>query len=354
MAVIDLSKFQFNGEEIRAINELVYERVITSPYFGYIHTIVPGIEFDKEIGFITGAGLVGLADPGCKSETQPWTINTRSLKWAPKRWEIFVEECATQLENTAAQYVLRQGVNYYDLTNTDYMNIVAEVLESAIYDFLWRVVWFSDTEAANVGTGDGVITAGTDVAFFNLIDGLFKQLDEQVTLNPAQGVTIAANSQNTKALQDSSLTPQLAYEAISNAYYALPLGARNSGQLQILVTRSVANKYEQYLSSVGSNELQYRNVVDGIARLYFNGVEVIPVDHWDMNIRQYMDLGATWYKPHRIVVVSKQNTMVGMPTEGGFRQADIWYERKDKTNYIRVNDAIDAKFGNPALIVYAS
>lgn len=351
---IDFSKFSFAGEQITAINEMVYERLRLSPDFGYIHTIVPGVEFDQEVGFITGSGLVGLADTGCDSQTQDWKINTRSLKWEPKKWEVFVKECATELENTAAQYVLRTGKRYYDLVDTDYMEIVAEVLLDAIYDFLWRTVWFGDTDAANVGTGDGVITAGVNTAYFSLLDGYFKQLEENITANPTLSVAIAANNEATKALQDSALTPEMAYNAISAAYYALPFGARRSADMAILVTDSIAVKYQQYLSSVGANESMYRNVVDGIPRLYFGGVEIVAVSHWDNIIRNYMDLGATWYKPHRIVVASKTNLLVGMPTENGFRDMDIWYDRKDKNNYIRVNDRLDAKIANPAIVVYGN
>lgn len=358
MALIDFSKFTFTNEQIRAINEIAYEEVIASPFFGYIHTIVTGIEFDKEVGFLTGSGKVGVADPGCGSNPQDWAINTRSLKWEPKRWEIFVSECATQLEGTAAQYVLRKNIRYYDLVGTDYMNIVSEVLINAIYNFLWRVVWFGDTNASAVGSGSGseLLTNATtsDPKYFTLLDGFFKQLETQVTTNPAQLVAIPANAETTKALQDSALTPQMAYDTIAAVYYAMPAKARRSQEeMQILVTSSIADKYQQYLSSVNANERMYRNVVDGMPRLYFNGIEVVRVEHWDDIIREDFDLGATWYKPHRVVAASKRNLLVGMPTERGFEQLDVWYERKDKYNYIRANDALDAKIANPAWVVLA-
>ncbi|MCD8293684.1 MAG: hypothetical protein LUE27_00345, partial [Clostridia bacterium] len=159
MAALDLTNFTFTAEQIRDINELVFDEILHAPDLNAIHTLYTGIEYDKEIGFISGAGLVGKKAQGCDPETQDWNINTRKVTWTPKGWEIYLDECASDLENTAALYCMNKGTRIDDLTDTDYMAIYVQVLTDAVKDAMYRMVWFGDTAAANVDAG-GQITNG--------------------------------------------------------------------------------------------------------------------------------------------------------------------------------------------------
>ena len=71
-SILDFSKFTFSAEQIRDINELVYEQVLHAPDLDYLHTMFPGIVYDKEIGFVTSSGLVGMKGQGCDPTPQDW------------------------------------------------------------------------------------------------------------------------------------------------------------------------------------------------------------------------------------------------------------------------------------------
>jgi len=146
----DLAKFAFSAEQIRDINELVYEGIERLPELSAIHQFYRGIIYDKEVGFITGGGLVGKKGQGCDPQTQDWRVSTRKVLWQPKEWEIFLDECAEDLKNTMVLYAMNQGTRVDDLTDTDYMAIVVEVLIGAVYKFMYRLIWMSDTDADNV------------------------------------------------------------------------------------------------------------------------------------------------------------------------------------------------------------
>ena len=60
-----MANFTFSAEQIRDINELVYEGIERLPELSAIHQFYPGIIYDKEVGFITGGGLVGKKGQGC-------------------------------------------------------------------------------------------------------------------------------------------------------------------------------------------------------------------------------------------------------------------------------------------------
>lgn len=157
-AKLDFSKFTFSAEQIRDLKDLIYDEVIKSKELNTLYTVFEDVVYDKEVGFITKGGLVGIPRQKCGGDPQPFNIGTRMVKWEPKSWEVFLEDCADDLENTAAVYCQKKGVNMSDLTDTDYMAIILEMLIAAILEFVHRTVWFAD-ENITVATSEDVPTA---------------------------------------------------------------------------------------------------------------------------------------------------------------------------------------------------
>ena len=427
----DFSQFSFTAEQIRDINELVYEGIMKLPEIAEIHQLWPNIIYDKEVGFITGGGLVGKAGQGCDPTPQDWTISTRKVLWQPKSWEIFLSECAKDLEATMVVYAMNRGTRVDDLTDTDFMAIVVEVLTGAVYKAMYRIIWLNDTDANDVdfekvptaavseqtagqaisgtvyegvtattagavkcaksdktvvflagsaatGTASadkvyytkdtdnkteindgGTYTHDIDLDYFNIIDGLFKQLRAAVTADANLGITIAANSQTSKASQMSYMTPERAYTLLSDMWYKAPIKLRQmkndtneSNRPRFLVTQSIADAYEQYLLGKGISET-YVNLIDGVKALSFLGVPVIAMPVWDEMVQSYQDLRDTFFKPHRAVLTSKSVIAVGFGSDQLYGQFDIWYDKTSRKNYMLVKDKIDAKLANPAHLIYA-
>lgn len=423
--MISFSAFTFTAEQIRNINELVYEGIAKLPELSELHTMYDGIVYDKEIGFLTGGGLVGKAAQGCNPTPQDWSVGSRKVTWTPKSWEIFLDECASDLENTMVVYAMNKGTRVDDLTDTDYMAIVVEVLIDAIKEMFYRLIWFGDTDADNVdwneypkaaateqtagsaivgtvylgvtkttagavkcaladgtivylngeaATGNaaegktyyskdtahpvtinegGNLTTGVDEDYFNILDGLFKQLRAIVALDANVKVTIAANAQTSKAEQLAYLTPERAYNLLSDMWYKADIKLRQrKSECRFYVTQSIADKYEQYLVGKGI-ESTYSNLVDGVPALKFNGVPVIPMPMWDANIQSYFDLGDTYDAPHRALLTLKSVIAVGTPSTKAFDEVDVWYDKTSRKNYILCKDKLDAKILSDKMLIYA-
>lgn len=428
----DLAKFAFSAEQIRDINELVYEGIERLPELSAIHQFYRGIIYDKEVGFITGGGLVGKKGQGCDPQTQDWRVSTRKVLWQPKEWEIFLDECADDLKNTMVLYAMNQGTRVDDLTDTDYMAIVVEVLIGAVYKFMYRLIWMSDTDAEEVDYNDyplaaateqtagsalqgtvylavpkttegavkcalangtiiylsgtaasgnaeadktyyskdtdnpvtvnegGYITEDVDPEYFDIIDGLFKQLRGLVAEDNTRGVTITANSKTSKADQMGEMTADRAYALLSDMWYKAPIKLRQmkadtnvDNRPKFLVTQSIADAYEQYLIGKGIDRT-YVNLVEGVQVLSFLGVPVVPMAIWDEMIQAYNDLGDTYFKPHRALLTTKSVLAVGTPNgEREFGEFDIWYDKTSRKNYILLKDKLDAKIANPDHFIYA-
>lgn len=348
-AILDFSKFSFGVEEIRAVKELVYDEIIESPEISLLCTIYPGIVYDKEIGFIGKGGLVGVAHQGCNPAKQDWNIGTRVVKWEPKAWEILLVQCANDLEATAAVYSRRNGIEMYDFTSTDYINIVVEVLAQSIKEFIIRVVWFSNTTAENVTDG-GQITDGVDVKYFTLINGLFRQMEVQYTSNPSQRVAIAENAAATAAEQ--ALLPANIQGYLQSIVFGASMILRQQSNGVILCTQSFYDAYAKSLQGIAL-ESMLTNLTDGIKTLSFNGVPLFPIPIWDVIIASYFNTGTKLVNPHRAVYTTKDALAVGVDAEGSFGDVEVWYNRDTREVKIESMGKVDAKILNPELFQIA-
>ena len=343
MALINTSVFNFSAEEIRDINELILEEILQAPELSVLHTIYPGVVTNKYIGFLGEGDIVGLPAQGCDPTPQQWKIEGEQKLWEPKRWEVFLTECWADLESTMAIYAMNKGVDIGDLSNTDYMAVVVDILSKAIKKMIWRFCWFGDKDAANYnGSPAGIITDSVNTDYFQLIDGFWKQLQAVAPSGNKQRVTIGANAAATQDLQYSTLTGQMAYETLSKLHLAAPVVLRSQPDLMFACTQSMVDGYMQYLEGKDI-ECTYVNLTEGVKALNFRGIPVVAFPIWDEMIQSYENNGASLNNPHRAVLTTKSNLAIGVAENSVLDEIKVWYEPKEDRCYMRSRDSIDAK-----------
>jgi hypothetical protein len=354
-AIIDIEKFSFHGEEVKAISEMVFDEVVKAPELSFIHTIHPNIVVDKEIGFIGAGGLVGKASNGCNPIPHSFSIPTRLVKWEPKDWEILIHACWSELKNTAAAYSLKSGTLIADFTSTDYMQIVITVLTEAMKKFVLRVLWFGDEDAENYvpahdlePASGGEITEGVDVGYFTLLNGFWKQIALQYTAQSSQRVTIAENAGATEAAQ--KMVPANVQGYLSKLKYGAPVTLRSQSGLMYICTQSVYDAYEQSLSGIAL-ESMYRNLVDGQKTLAYSGIPLVPIPIWDELIAAYFKVGDKLVNPNRVLLTTKEVLGVGVDDESSFGNIDIWYDKDTRKVKMEGMGILDAKLTNPAMLM---
>ncbi len=343
---LDLSQFNFQGELLTSLAELAYEDLIKAPDVGDLVTIFPGIVAKKEMGLIGKGGLVGKAAKGCDDDPGDYTIPIRRTQWDPALWEVALALCYADLEGTAAVYSLNTGVRIPDLTDTDYMAIVRNVLVEALREMFFRFVWFGDTDAATAG----ILSPGVDPEFFDVIDGFWKQVMAAAVDNNLRKATIVENAGATYAAQE--LIPSNVIGYLNSVYYKAPLQLRSMADREILVTQSVYDAYQQALSDSGCCTESARAMLqDGSpAPLYINGTKLVPVPKWDEMIAEYENDGTKLNQPHRILFTSKSLLGVAVDATSSIAGVETFYDVVSKKVFIRAMGRIDAELLNPSLL----
>lgn len=347
-ALITAADLTFNGEELRDLREAVYEAQFDNPTPGDFHTIVPGIEALKQIGFIGRLGMVGKSGKGCDPTDDTNNIGMTEKFWNPKAVSVRLSACKTDLLNSLFVYAMQKGVKRADVTTTDFFNMIVDLFPVENLEALYRHAWFGDTAANTVdGSPAGTLTSGTDISFFNAIEGIWKQLATIVGTTPARLTTDLAsrNGQATFALQAftaQDTTDNLVTNCLQNMRYAADLRLRGSAGIVYAVTQSVSDQYEKELTKANIAYTTER-LENGMTILKSGGIVVIAFNLWDRIITEFYSNGTKYYKPHRAVLLNPQDIQIGLEMADSFTGLEVFFDKKSKRNYIDGDYTMDAK-----------
>lgn len=345
---IDLSSITWNVKEVRAMNEAIFESTFVNPSLTEIHTIVTGIVAKQQIAYLGLIGLVGKKGQGCDPESDTADIPTSEKEWMPGSIQMRLKECWTDYEASFFVWAQNKGIKRADLTNTDVMAFIEERATTGLNEAKLRHAWFGDTDAATTTDSPaGVITPGTDVDYFNVIDGFFKQMYAIVATTPAtKAATIAKNAGNSyvnQAFSSADVTNRVVMGYMQEILDEADIRLTDREDKMFIVTKSVYDQYKRELKSYTAINESYMMNINGIPTLMFDGVPVIKMSFWDRMIRAYQNNGTTWYQPHRIFLSTKANLQIGVESEEALNQLDVFHDKVSKNNFIDAQFKMDAK-----------
>lgn len=356
MATLDIQNLTLEPDNIQAMNEAIYSDLFSRPSLTQFHTVIEGIKNAKTVPVLGLMGSVGYtAGNSCTPDASGAEIPASEFTWELGTLEDRLSNCWKDLKDAFTIFVQNNGIERADLEGA-YMAFIEQRLADAIEEAIWRIAYFGDKNASNVGSGSGseLITAGVNVRFVNTINGFWKQVFAIVAADATKRVTITANSAVSKALQ-LTLAADLARNTFRDMINVADV--RLSGiapeQLVILATNEMFNNYADYLESQNVDS-SYIRIEGGFTGLRYRGIDVVRMDKWSRDIKQFMDLGTTWSLPNRVLLTTKQNALLlGVESVGTLGSFDTWYEKKDRTVYTDLDITLDAKIPRPEMIVAA-
>lgn len=349
MALITPADLTFNGEEIKQLSEAVFESGFSKPELSKFHTIVNGVVAKKQIAILGRlSGMVGKGSGGCAPASGTNTISLSEKFWNPAPVSDRLEACWTDLQESFFLYGLKMGVQKQDLTSTDFFNFVSDLLADSIQEAIYRIAWFGDVDSATTTDSPaGVLYTGTDVAYFNKIDGFWKQIFAIVTADATRKTAGLATknaeaSYSAQEFNSTDTTNKVVTNTLQNMRYGADYRLREKANLVYIVTQSVADQYEREL--IASNvAFTTERLENGITLLKSGGIELYAFNLWDRIIRSYYKNGTKYYLPHRAVLVSPENLQVATEEAGSMAELDVHFDRTTKKNYIDFLFNIDAK-----------
>lgn len=350
-----LSNLTPDNGAIDDLKKLIIAELYTDPELEQFFTLMQNVQNGKKLGYVGAMNDVGWAGAGCDPTYKKPKIDMLEKEWSIGDWQVPLEFCYKDLENTIAEYCLKKGTAIGDLTATDYMDdIVYPTLKEAMRLMMWRVIWFADTQADVTGSGGGTLTTGTDKTLFTMTDGLWKHLFAIATANAGQKTAIAANQETTTALQFSKLKEAGVaigiFESILDSADSRIASLPGAG---IFATKSLCDALTRDLMKEYKEALTWENVIQGVDVSEFNGIPIYRIPVWDRMIKKYFDNGTKLNLPHRAVFGSPRELLVGTPANELISELDVFFEKKSRMNYIYSTGKIGTLVGQDDLFQLA-
>jgi hypothetical protein len=349
MPVISTSDLTWNGEEIKSISEALFIGGFQKPAINEFHSIANGIVAKKQIAILGRInGYLGKGSNACGETDATNTVTNSEKFWDPATVSDRLPFCWTELKETFFVWGLKKGIEKGDLTSTDLLIYLEELVQDAIVETAYRLAYFGDKDHATVTDSPaGVLTTGTDLAYFNKINGFFKQLFAIAVADASRLTTGLAsrNGQATYALQKFTSTDTTNFvvtNTLQDMLYEADERLRGASDLVYIVTQSVADQYSRELTKA-NQAFTTERLENGITMLKSGGIEVYGFSFLDRIIKQSFDNGTKYYLPHRAILTTKSNLQVGTEEVGSLADTDVWFDKTANKTYLKFAFNIDAK-----------
>ena len=329
-------------ENLESLRDAIIKKVIEDEDIRQVVTI-KRVKNGEPLAIIGEMDAVGHAGAGCNPTYEEIGIANALKRWALGAWEIALKICYENLEDTIAEYSLKTGTAIADLTDTDFMAIYLELLETQVRRMVWRFAWFGDTTAQNISSG-GNITDGVDVTLLTANDGLFKRLFAIGTAHPEQVTAISANAQTTYAAQKAAmLAAGYATGLVDTILLDAPSRVNGNGEAVLFMNKKFADYLAHDVKVSYKDSLPFDRIFDGFYLGYYNGVRIIAIETWDYMIDTYENTGTAWNKPFRAVLASPNNLIVGVDKENPVDDLDIIFDRVNRMNHVYATGKMDTQ-----------
>lgn len=342
-------------KDIRDLRELIPMSIFEDVEFTKYVTLRK-VQNGDPVGLIGDMDAVGIAGAGCDPTYAESGIANAQKRWALGDWQIPIKICYDALEGTIAEWQLKSGTEVADLTSTEFMSyIIRPALERAMRQMIWRIGWFGDTSAALIANG-GVITAGTDVELFKATDGFWKKLFAIGTASANQVTPIAANTAQsggaitTAAQKAAMLTPGAAIAVFDAMLMDADSRITANGDSVILCTKALADALTLDVKATYKQIMPWENVFEGVKVAEYGGYKVVAVSIWDRIINAYENASTYLNKPYRAVFADPKNLQVGTNANDLISDLDVWFDHKERRNYIYATGKIGTMVLEDAMV----
>lgn len=353
--MINWNLFTVDNGAITDLRELLFLTVYDDPDIDLTIKNETGVTNGKKLGYIDSMGDVGEARSGCDPQYSKVNVTGIQKEWELGDWEIAKEICYDELENTIAEDSLNTGTDRAYLQDTPYWDqVLMPLLEKAMKEMFWRIVWFGDKDAKNIADG-GILKAGINPKLFNMCDGLWKRLQAIIAANPNQHTEIAANAATTYLDQKNGiLVPGTAIKIFDTLLADADSRIFDKPGSAIFCTNSMFKALRTDLvERYGKTTMPFENVATGITLSEYDGRTIIALDIWDRLIKKFEDTGTALNCPHRAIVCSPDNLFVGTNDKDKIASLSVHFNDKDRKNYIYAASKIGTLVGEDELVQVA-
>lgn len=311
------------------------------------------IKAGQSMGYVGSLSMIGKKSRGCSPVTDAAVAPFDIRQWNPKPWDFRLSQCWAELAQTVVDYGLKAGVEAPNLIGTPIGDLIENLIRDAMAKMFLRFGWFGDTDAKTIEDG-GTIATADDIEFFDVVDGVWKQIETMITAGTVTSIAIPANNEATTAAQLAATVDAKAIFTQLILNQPRKLAARPIAEKRLRASGLLVNKFkEQLLAENINTSEQFRQREDGIEVVKFLGYDIEAMHFWDDTISGQMT-DTKMDRPYRAILTTEDNLNMGLDgDENTMEEIKVWYENMDRKAYFEGAGAIDIIVASPELVTVA-
>ena len=257
------------------------------------------------------------------AESGDFNVNDKVI--TAGRMRVAVSQCQDEFFGSYLEESFKNGVNVFNLEGTQLMDTVLANVRNGIGQDVTRLAWWGDTAEA-----------GASASCYDSTDGWWKLLIADAVVD-ANKVTIP--NSGAWATGDAIIALRAMWASAPSALQGV-----DNRDKAIYVSRTLFDDYLTTMEDLGNAE-GFSQLVDGSVRVYFRGVEVIPMYDWDTASTQ---VGTA--DDIRACYVAKQNLAVGTDTNDPEGEMKMFYDDLTEKVYVRAYFKLGLQFLHDSLV----
>lgn len=325
------------------------------------YTIYPNVKYKQNITMApkltsitavhSGCGTTNTCDPAGFSVTQK-VLTTQNVS-------VKQSQCWDEFKDEVIRESYKSGINMPDLTGTELAQVIIDRVRKGIQHDMVRNMWAGDTAA-------GVIAI--DCTYDSMGDGLWKTISAGNAINAGtqlREVTGTLGAANAAYITVGATLPAAdAVLVLEDVFNTAPAELQQvpASEKRIFCTPSIYNAWYSALTQVasaGSVDYGHSEAQVGKSRLYFRGVELVPMYEWDLALTALA--GATFPAlftaatanidaTHGCIYAAKSNLMIGTDVSNPANEMKMFYDEVSENMYIRAGFTMGFNYGWNSLV----
>ena len=294
------------------LNEIFYEPVFRSDDIMRNYRVIPNVKHKMNV--YTSAALTKIVQPyaGCSADSNDTQFNIDDKVITAGRCRVALEQCTDEFFGTYIEEMYRSGADVMNVEGTQLSDAIVNRAVKGIAQDVVRLAWGGDITGA--------------VAGYTAFDGWMELMKAETVIDYE-----TANHAAPIAADAIGIIRKI-YDQAPAALQQVPAGDK-----KFFVTPKVFNAYLANLEG-SSADLAIVNTVDGMRKVMFRGVEIVPMYEWDTilgdtNPDLFVD-SATNYK-NGICYCAVENLIIGSDVtdpEGSFK---VFYDDLEEKMFFR-------------------
>tara|TARA_R110002020_G_scaffold347688_1_gene561354 strand:- start:4662 stop:5768 length:1107 start_codon:yes stop_codon:yes gene_type:complete len=324
------------------------------------YTIYPNVKFKQNITMAPSLSSITTVNGGCTdvSDTCTDTFSVTQKVLEVENVAVKQEQCWDEFKSEVIVESYRNGVNMPDLTGTQLAQVIIDRVRNGIQSDMVRNMWAGSDAAAVIAI---------DCTYASMGDGLWEKLSAGAAINgtqmrEVQGTGGAAATEYvtvgaTLPAGDAILILEDVYNTASSALASIP-----ASEKRFFVSPNIYNSWYSSLTQVasaGSVDYGHSEAQVGKQRLYFRGVEVVPMYEWDTALTAlagatfpalFTAAGAAIDATSGCIYTAKANLFIGTDVTNPENELRTFYDEVSDKMYIRAGFTMGFQYGWNSLV----